>query len=322
MQGHIYFHSPCFDGIVSAVLISDYLQYAWRWQEPILHVVNYDLRDAWLTSKLEKPCAVVDFMYHPEADFWADHHLTAFGSKSAFEHFKGQQTSSFIYDDGAGSCAKLLWDHLYEVFAYRNDRYSEMVMWADKIDAARYESVREAIECPSPALKISLGLALEEQNGYSKSLVKLLGNRSLREVAEISAVKDRFQKAQSLLQMGLERFRHSAHMEPGGIVVFDVDGADAIVSRYAPYYFFPNARYSVGIVRWKDAAKITAMRNPWLEFPSVPLGKLFEELGGGGHRRVASVVLRQEQAAKAHLLVHRILTFIRERGLEAQARKI
>jgi nanoRNase/pAp phosphatase (c-di-AMP/oligoRNAs hydrolase) len=33
------------------------------------------------------------------------------------------------------------------------------------------------------------------------------------------------------------------------------------------------------------------MRNPWLDFESVALGKIFQKHGGGGHQRVASTVL-------------------------------
>ena len=37
------------------------------------------------------------------------------------------------------------------------------------------------------------------------------------------------------------------------------------------------------------------MRNPWMDFPSVPLGRIFEKVGGGGHQRVGSVELRSDQ---------------------------
>jgi len=43
-QGHLYFHSPGFDGIASAVLASDFLETA-RGMAPLgLHPVDYDLR--------------------------------------------------------------------------------------------------------------------------------------------------------------------------------------------------------------------------------------------------------------------------------------
>ncbi len=96
------------------------------------------------------------------------------------------------------------------------------------------------------------------------------------------------------------------------MVVFDVDADDAIVPRYAPYYFFPDASYSAGVVRRRDSATITAMRNPWREFASMHLGKIFEPLGGGGHERVGSVVLRGVDTARAEMVLDQLLNVLRE----------
>jgi hypothetical protein len=107
---------------------------------------------------------------------------------------------------------------------------------------------------------------------------------------------------------GLERFPLHAHLEYGNIVVFDLDASpNSIISRYAPFYFFPEARYSVGITRRRESAKITAMRNPWCEFESVPLGTIFERYGGGGHKRVASVILPRSDLNNANATLNELL---------------
>ncbi|MBI3014976.1 MAG: hypothetical protein HYY65_07975 [Candidatus Tectomicrobia bacterium] len=310
-QGHLYFHSPCFDGIVSAVLAWDFLEAGQGWASITLHRVNYDLRETWLTSSLESPCAVVDFLYHPQAQFWADHHMTAFLNEESRQHFENRRGPALVYDERAGSCSGLLREHLSRAFGHRNPRYDEMVQWAEKIDAARYESVREAILAPAPALRISTGLALGGAEGYCEGLVRSLRNGTLQEVADLPEVQGRFERAQARMQTGLDRFAAAARLESDGIVVFDVDGKGALISRYAPYYFFPEARYSAGIVRWEDGAGITAMRNPWREFESVFLGKICEKLGGGGHQRVGSVVLRGDRAAEAASVLERLLSEIR-----------
>jgi hypothetical protein len=99
---------------------------------------------------------------------------------------------------------------------------------------------------------------------------------------------------------GLERFATKVRLDDE-VIVFEVDASDVIVNRYFPYYFYPLARYSVGIVRYPGGAKITAMRNPWRDFPSVFLGKIFAQahVGGGGHQRVGSVLLLGERAEEA-----------------------
>ena len=94
-------------------------------------------------------------------------------------------------------------------------------------------------------------------------------------------------------------------------MVFDVDAADTLVSRYAPFFFFPEARYSAGIVRGASGAKITAMRNPWRDFTPAPLGHIASTLGGGGHQRVGSIALSRERASTAVDLLERLLAQIR-----------
>src|SRR5689334_21879398 len=146
-EGHVYFHSPCFDGIASAVLVTAWLENQNDWSSSVLHVVNYHLRNDWLKIKLEQPCAIVDFLYHPDADFWADHHSTPF---LGISRPPTNKLKYFIYDSSAGSCAYLLWSHLCKKLKYRNDRFAELVKWAEKIDAARYESVDEALSASAP----------------------------------------------------------------------------------------------------------------------------------------------------------------------------
>jgi len=53
------------------------------------------------------------------------------------------------------------------------------------------------------------------------------------------------------------------------------------------------------------------MRNPWRRFESRPLGQIFRRYGGGGHQRVASVLLRNK--AKAESTLNAILSDIRAR---------
>ena len=181
-EGTLYFHSPCFDGIVSAILTWDFLESKFDWADVRLHTVNYDIKNRWLPSRdLQRPSAIVDFLYHPQADFWADHHLTTFLTKERSREVSNARPGNmFIYDDQAGSCAALLWEHLAEAFSHGTPRYAEMVQWAQKTDSAAYESVCEAIFPTSPALKISLSLVLGNGDNYSQKLVRALRSANSR----------------------------------------------------------------------------------------------------------------------------------------------
>ena len=303
---HLYFHSPCFDGIASAVLTLEFLEGTQNWTFDELHPVDYDSRTGWLSRNLSKPFALVDFLYHPEADFWADHHQTTFVDPSLKHKFE-EKNPYHIYSAKSGSCAKLLWRMLALRFNYCNKRFAELVRWADKIDAARYASVEEAINGTHPALNINRTLMVNKDRDYPVWLVRQLRTRSLEEIGSLPAVLKESNEATRLIKAGLDRVSQALRLEESSIAVFDVDSSDVLINRYSPYQIFPDARYSLGVIRTNDGIKITAMRNPWRQFPSVYLGKIFEKFGGGGHRRVGSLMLRDSDIYEVQLFVKRLL---------------
>jgi len=319
--GQLYFHAPCFDGIVSAVLTWDFAEHALGWAVRRLLPVNYGLRSTWLRQSLREPSAVVDFLYHPKATFWADHHSTTFLTPAARRDYRLRKSQWLVYDESAESCASLLWGHLWKKFRYRNPAYADLVKWAAKTDSAKYSSVEEAIHGTAPALKIHASLFYGDDNEYPAFLVRQLRHKQLATVAGLPRVKERFKRFALDVKRGLKVFKARSRLD-GDVVVFDIDAGDTLVPRYAPYYFFPRARYSIGIVRRAGATKITAMRNPWREFASIHIGKLFESFGGGGHQRVGSVVLRDGDADRPDEVFQRLVTRLREgRSPSADRRK-
>jgi hypothetical protein len=253
----------------------------------------------------------VDFLYHPGAQFWADHHSTTFLTEASRRDFETKQDERHIYDPNAGSCAALLWDRMYKGLGYRNNRYRELVEWADKIDSARYSSVEEAVSSEAPALRIAKGLGLGRTEGYTETLVQALRERPLTEVAELAEVRARFEEVERLTRIGWDRFTRALHLEGDGIAVFDVDAQDVFISRYGAFRLFPQARYSAGITRLGDSVKITVMRNPWRDFPCPSLGKIAEKFGGGGHRRIGSISLRGDQVVSAPTVLAKFLEEMR-----------
>ena len=313
MAGCLYFHAPCFDGIVSAVLVLDYLKERQDWREFDLRAVNYHLKSTWLSTALEQPAAVVDFLYHPSATFWADHHSTSFLTSEARAHFEARRGPMLVYDERADSCAGLIQRHLQDDLGYTNARLGELVAWADKTDAARYDSVEEAVFGDAPALRISVSLSVGDDDGYLARLVRALHQDTLESVARSNEVTHRYALVRSRLEAGIERLKKGARLEQDGMAVFDVDASDVNVSRYAPYLLFPHARYSAGIVRTRDGAKITVMRNPWVAFESVPLGPICAQLGGGGHHRVGSIALHGSDAERAPAVLVQLVSELRRR---------
>jgi hypothetical protein len=309
--GQVFFHSPCFDGIVSAVLTCDYFVSADRWREAEVHTVNYHLRDQWLERPLARPSAVVDFLYHPDTDFWADHHETSFLNDAVHEHFRTRRPASFfVYDNRYDSCAGLLWHHFHAEFGHRNARYAELVAWADKIDAAKYDSVEEAVGGDSPALQISTSLARDATEEYCLWLVRAFRDRPLEDVAGAPDVQQRYGQIRALMDTGLKRFRSGSRLEDG-IVIFNVEATGAIVNRYAPFFVYRDASYSAGIIKSLKHVTLITMRNPWRHFTSVNLGLLCGEFGGGGHQRVGAIRLSGDDCGEAEAILDRIVARIR-----------
>jgi len=311
-RGHIYFHAPCFDGIVSAVLVWDFFEACRGWRSVSLHPVNYDERRKWLRYSLRVPSAVVDFLYHPRAEFWADHHLTTFLSADVEANYRRRRDSSpLFYDRKAGSCAEVIWRNLKSRFGYRNERFGPLVRWAARLDAAKYRSVDEAVYARSPVLRIARTLALGDDRQYAAYLVRLFKKHSVDEIARKKAVLQRYQRAEASLERAIERMHRSIKVGRDGIATFDVSASNALFNRYAPYLFAPRAPYVAGIIRNGSGAKVTAMRNPWIKPGRVPLGEILQPFGGGGHTQVGSVILSGKRAKQARTVLASIVRQIR-----------
>jgi hypothetical protein len=310
----LYFHYPCFDGLVSAVLAWEFLEQHDGWNICDFHPVDYTLRDNWLSSDLKTPFAIVDFLYHPSAGFWADHHQTSMLTKAAEEDFERRRNEAcLLFDTRARSCASLLFRHLRRSLVDK-PHFKEMVAWAEKIDSAAYSSVEEAILGDAAALRISRTLSMADESGveYARLLLRQLRDHDLSYVADLDQVKRREDRVRRGILNGLQSVKAKLRVEAGDVAVFDArPDDDQVISRYAPYYFAPNARYSIAVVRSPEGIRITAMRNPWRRFRSIPLGRAFARFGGGGHQRVGAVQLPTAHRNRVHNVVESLLAEMR-----------
>jgi hypothetical protein len=312
-RAFLYLHFPCFDGTVSGVLAILFLRKTRRWKFKTFQPVNYHLQREWLGTGLPRRSAVVDFLYHPGAEFWADHHETSFLNEQLRKDFESRQNGSRFYDRASGSCAALLWRHVSSDLG-PDARLEEMVRWAEKIDSASYVSVEEAFSNSHPALILSRSLAIEADQKYCKFLVTRLQTDSLAEVSQSAEVQKRLARAKVLSALGLERVRQTIRME-GTVAIFEANTDGVLMNRYCPYYFFPQARYSIAMTHSQHSTKVTSMRNPWLQFEGLNLGAFMGKFGGGGHQRVGSLILPRERDREAQQVVSLLLQQISEQEL-------
>ncbi|HKR97863.1 MAG TPA: hypothetical protein VJW55_20970 [Candidatus Angelobacter sp.] len=310
----IYLHFPCFDGIVSGALAILFLGKLRGWRFDAIHAVNYDLQSNWLNTSLPQRSCIVDFLYHPEAEFWCDHHTTTFLSSNLRAEFAAQPDPMRIYDQESPSTARLLWNRAAETLKQEN-RLEEMVNWTDKIDAANYDDVNQALFGTHPALIISRSLAVDADSVYCGFLVRSLCDLPLRDLAAHPEVKRRAARAEELNREGLSRVKEEIHLEDN-IAIFDVLTEDASVNRYAAFYYHPDVQYSIGTFRGKDSTTVRVNANPWLRFLSPNLGEMIRAAAknaglpsaGGGHARVGSLRLDN----KSHSAADKVVAYLIE----------
>ena len=117
------------------------------------------------------------------------------------------------------------------------------------------------------------------------------------------------------IMSGLKSVKTKLRLERGDVAVFDArPKGGQVISRYAPYYFKPDARYSIAVVRSEGGIRITAMRNPWRNFRSIPLGRAFAKFGGGGHERVGAVQLPDDRRNRVRDVVKSLLSDMQHRA--------
>ncbi|MFO0932339.1 MAG: hypothetical protein U1E39_06475 [Planctomycetota bacterium] len=293
-RAFIYFHRSCFDGVVSAALCGEVLSRRWGAKRFAYRAVGYEMRDVWLNTRLPARSAVVDFLFHPSAEFWADHHPTTFlPPLSQLSIASPSPDGKWIYDPSAPSCASVLRSELCKLAEGRAAWYADTVAWCDKIDSAAYESAEEAVLSDAPAIQISRALAAETSRSRIRRVIQQLAIVGLPEIARTPWIRATWQMLAARGARALGLFRQACRVLDG-VVAFEVSGVATYASRYAPFYFFPSADYSVGLVNHGSYSKVTAMRNPWKNFPSAHIGEIFTQWGGGGHERVGSAIFQSK----------------------------
>lgn len=287
----VYFHRACFDGIASAATAAALLEKSLGETSFEFLPVDYSIRAEWETTPLAEYSCVVDFLYHPSATYWWDHHATTFVSPKSRDHYHKRQSQYIAWDPQASSCAGFIY-RLARANCPLQRHLEDTARWADKLDSATYDSPDEAVRQLSPARLIALSFVVEDTSTYYDFLIRSLLRTTVEDVASTSLCRVLCDEARRRYELGIELFKSTASYE-AGIVLYDISVRDEIIDRMIPYYLFPQANYSLGIVRTNDRlVKITCNANPWRR-PSGPhIGEIFARYGGGGHRDVGSALSR------------------------------
>ncbi|MEL6431141.1 MAG: hypothetical protein AAFU73_02495 [Planctomycetota bacterium] len=283
-QLRIRYHRD-FDGMVSGAVLAHVLREK-KDERPILLSVNYDERKGWENFEAGRRFAIVDFHFHPRAEYWFDHHPTTFLSDELKDAYA--PSDRWLWDETSYSCPPLILDHAAKHLGYEPpERFVEAAHWSDIIDAARFESVDQAIFGEDPALRISRSLTAAPTPAWVDEIATALIDDSLHDVALRADVEKAHDRAARNRDKALEQFPPTVVWYEDGVVFYDASSSKVRRERFAPFYHHPECTYAVGVIPTRAGFHITCGENPWNPPQGgVHVGELMERYGGGGHRAV------------------------------------
>jgi hypothetical protein len=280
----IHYHRD-FDGMVSAALLATILREV-RDERAGWRSVNYDQRADWERFEAGRRFAIVDFHFHPRAEYWFDHHPTTFLSEELRASY--QPSERWRWDPASKSCPPLILAHAREHWSYAPaERFVEMARWSDVIDAAQYATVEQAVFGDAPALRIARSLSVAPSPDWVDELVGAMAEGTLAEVAARPDVERAHQRASRNRDRALEQFPPTVTSKRDGVLLYDASSSQIRRERFAAFYHHPEIHYSVGVIPTRAGYHVTSGENPWNPpAAGAHIGELMERYGGGGHRSV------------------------------------
>lgn len=292
----IHYHRD-FDGMCAGAILAHILRERGE-EDLLLRSVNYDQRRDWEGFAAGERFAIVDFHFHPRAEYWFDHHPTTFLGDDLRAAY--QESERWSWDETSPSCPPLILRHAATHWGYEPPtRFQEMAVWSDIIDAARFESVEQAVFGDESALRIMRSLTVAPSPDWTDTLAEALIDRSLDEVASREDVEKAHQRASRNRDRALEQFPPTVEWKRGGVIFYDASSNRIRRERFAAFYHHPEVLYSVGVIPTRSGFHVTCGENPWNKPPHpAHVGKIMEGYGGGGHRAVGGANPPSLEAAR------------------------
>jgi len=264
--------------------------------------------------------AIVDFKYSssPKLTWWFDHHQSAFTTEEDRAHFlrgqRGDLGMRQFFDPDFVSCTSFIAAVGRSRFGFDVSGLGELLYWADIVDGARYESARAAVELEAPAMKLTMVIENADSPEFIPRIIPLLTEIPLAEVLAQPFVQEKvsplLEKHVASIKMILAR----AEVDDG-VIYFDLlDRQTEALSKFIPYYLFPEATYTVGVTRSSFRTKISVGTNPWTKVPAEELeniAEICERYGGGGHARVGAISFGPDEEDRARIAARKIVAELR-----------
>lgn len=298
---YIYFHND-FDGMATAAIFSKFLMLEKNLSfEDIEFIpVDYEIKNNWVEKKIISPSAVLDFLYHPSADWWFDHHTTSFLNKAILvENYKRDKQKH--WDTEFLSCPSLLISHFYRYYhkysLELSKRYEELIYWSDIIDGAKYSTPKMLFDYNYQYINLNKTLAIDRTIDYRLKIIKAFYENDISQILNsvrffdlLKEIKEKEKKAINIIS-NIIKIKDK-------VAYFDQSKYDIPFQRFLPYYLYPDLLYRIGIYKKDDMFSVSVNYNIWQkEKNTINLGKLCNSFGGGGRFDVGAVIAKNHNIA-------------------------
>lgn len=291
----IFFHDNCFDGTASAAVFADFYRKHIDGSARILYQgVQHRDSDPFAGLAIDgDDNACVDFRYDERMSWWFDHHVSAFQPPERRQHFEADLSGQKFFDPTAQSCTKFQANMLADSFGYQvPDSFTELIEWADIIDGASFASPEIAVALDRPATLLMTWIRHNKIPHMTHRYIDELSRRSLAELAEQPWVRGPLEQLREQHVRNIELIRKRAVLDDRVLFVDLIDEGITDYNSFISYYLFPEARYTVGLVRADGQIRISVGYNPWSrEVRTHNIAEICERFGGGGHPFVGGVSL-------------------------------
>lgn len=257
--------------------------------------INYSplLKKKWASFKFKQPFIIVDFLYHPKASWWFDHHRTSFVHDLWRKNFKGDKNHTF--GPTKKSACDLIAGHLKKEFNYKPPKFfTELIKWATIVDSALFKSAKEVLESKQPAIKLAKAMnPINFENGaeakYFEEVIKSLASEPIIKTIQIPAVKKEIKRVEKDNKRAKKIFKKISKIT-GRVIFVDSAKAGAQFSNYLSYYFYPKIDYTLTLEFYGDYYHLNVGKNPWKKTPAkIHIGEMLKKYGGGGHKTVGGM---------------------------------
>ena len=305
-------HGHCFDGVASAVVFTRFFQQHYREDGAFRYVAcGYGVGQQTPEKVFKRGAtnAILDYRFSgsPLLNWYFDHHRTAFQTPELRASYEAREKEGrFFFDETYSSCTKLIDDVARDHFSIELG-LDELVEWADRVDAARFDSAAEAVERNHPVLKLVSVIEQHGEGDFLAKIIKRLTNKPLLEIAESQTVQTKYATIRARQDEYMARVRARGE-QLGRVALIDLtEKVTKTVGKFAAYAAFPECTYSVLVGRLNSGLKIAIGYNPWSgKERDIDISAICARHGGGGHPFVGGISLPATDVERAIALAQSI----------------